>query len=207
MTNEKNILNRLYFVAGCMFIFAILVALKLLNIQFIEGDKYKDLAEKKTTKNFIIPANRGNLYDANGNLLATSVPKYDIRFDAVTVKQDVFEANVNDLSQELSKLFGKPASYYSTNLRKARANKNRYYLVARNLGYSDYIKVKNFPLFKLGAFKGGFISEQRTVREHPLGKMAERTVGYERVDEKGYYTRVGLEGAFGPYLRGKEGRS
>jgi cell division protein FtsI (penicillin-binding protein 3) len=206
MTNEKNILNRLYFVAGCMFIFAILVALKLLNIQFIEGDKYKDLAEKKTTKNFIIPANRGNLYDANGNLLATSVPKYDIRFDAVTVKQDVFEANVNDLSQELSKLFGKPASYYSTNLRKARANKNRYYLVARNLGYSDYIKVKSFPLFKLGAFKGGFISEQRTVREHPLGKMAERTVGYERVDEKGYYTRVGLEGAFGPYLRGKEGR-
>jgi cell division protein FtsI (penicillin-binding protein 3) len=206
MTNEKNILNRLYFVAGCMFIFAILVALKLLNIQFIEGDKYKDLAEKKTTKNFIIPANRGNLYDANGNLLATSVPKYDIRFDAVTVKQDVFEANVSDLSKELSKLFGKPTSYYSTNLRKARANKNRYYLVARNLGYSDYIKVKNFPLFKLGAFKGGFISEQRTVREHPLGKMAERTVGYERVDEKGYYTRVGLEGAFGPYLRGKEGR-
>ena len=105
------------------------------QFQFIEGDKYKDLAEKKTTKNFIIPANRGNLYDANGNLLATSVPKYDIRFDAVTVKQDVFEANVNDLSQELSKLFGKPASYYSTNLRKARANKNRYYLVASNLGY------------------------------------------------------------------------
>ena len=36
--------------------------------------------------------------------------------------------------------------------------------------------------------------------------MAERTVGYERKDENGYYTRVGLEGAYGYYLRGKEGR-
>ncbi len=206
MNQEKNILNRLYFVAGCMFIFAILVAIKLLNIQFIEGDQYKELAQKRTTKNFVIPANRGNLYDSNGNLLATSVPKYDIRFDAVTVSKANFEDNVNSLAQELSKMFGKPKAYYASKLRKARANKNRYLLIARNLGYADYIKVKAFPLFKLGANKGGFIAEQRTVREHPLGKMAERTVGYERVDENGYYTRVGLEGAFGPYLRGKEGR-
>ena len=61
-------------------------------------------------------------------------------------------------------------------------------------------------MFKLGANRGGLIVEQRTVREHPLGKMGERTVGYERQDENGYYTRVGLEGAFGPYLRGTEGR-
>ena len=36
--------------------------------------------------------------------------------------------------------------------------------------------------------------------------MGERTVGYERQDENGYYTRVGLEGAYGPYLRGKAGK-
>jgi len=62
------------------------------------------------------------------------------------------------------------------------------------------------PLFKKGPYKGGLIIEQKTVREHPLGKIAERSVGYERVDENGYYTRVGLEGAFGDYLRGQEGK-
>lgn len=206
MNQEKNILNRLYFVAGFMFLFAILVALKLLNIQFIEGDKYKELAERRTTQNFTITANRGNLYDSKGNLLATSVPKYDIRFDAVTVSKENFENNVDALATELSKFNGKPKAYWNSKLRKARANKNRYYLIARNLGYSDYIKVKGFPLFKMGANKGGFIAEQRTVREHPLGKMAERTVGYERKDEEGYYTRVGLEGAFGQYLRGQDGK-
>lgn len=204
-TNEKHILNRLYFVAGCMFIFAVAVAIQLLNIQFVEGDKYKQLSEERTLKNFTIPANRGNLYDSNGNLLATSIPNYDIRFDAVTVTDKNFEENIVPLSKELHKMFGKSVAYWSLSLRTARVNKHRYFLIARNLGYSEYIKVKNFPLFNLGANKGGIIVEQRTVREHPLGEIAARTVGYERKDEQGYYTRVGLEGAFGPFLEGTDG--
>lgn len=204
-TTEKNILNRLYIVAGCMFLFAVAVAVQLLNIQFVEGEKYKQLAEESTIRNFTIPANRGNLYDTNGNLLATSVPKYDIRFDAVTVSDKNFEENISELSNKLSGMFGKSAAHWSQTLRTARVNKHRYLLIARNLGYSDYLKVKGFPMFNLGAYKGGMIVEQRTVREHPLGAMAARTVGYERKDDQGYYTRVGLEGAFGPFLEGKDG--
>ncbi len=202
---EKNILNRLYFVAGCMFIFAILVAVKLVNIQFVEGDKYRDLAQKNTTKNFVIPSSRGNIYADDGSLLATSVPKYDIRFDAVTVSSDNFKEHIPSLSKELSKRFGRSVSYYQNKFRKARANKNRYLSVAKNLGYSDYIKVKSFPLFSLGPYKGGIIVEQRTVREHPIGKIAERTVGNEQKDTPGYYA-VGLEGAFHKYLQGKDGK-
>lgn len=205
-TTEKNILNRMYFVAGCMFLFAIAVGIKLLNIQFAEGEKYRMMAEERIYRNFTIAANRGNLYDANGNLLATSIPKYDIRFDAVTVSDKNFEENLIPLSEALSELLGKPSAHYAKLLRTARANRHRYLLITRSLGYSDYLKIKDFPMFRLGANRGGFIVEQRTVREHPLGAMGERTVGYDRADENGYYTRVGLEGAFGPYLRGKEGR-
>lgn len=204
-TTEKNILNRLYIIAGFMFLFAVAVAVQLLNIQFVEGEKYKQMAEESTIKNFTIPANRGNLYDTNGNLLATSVPKYDIRFDAVTVSDKNFEQNIGGLSSKLSAMFGKTADHWSQKLRTARVNKHRYLLIARNLGYSEYLKVKSFPMFNLGAYKGGMIVEQRTVREHPLGAMAARTVGYERRDDQGYYTRVGLEGAFGPFLQGKDG--
>ncbi|APU67460.1 penicillin-binding protein [Christiangramia flava] len=205
-TTDKSILNRMYFVAGCLFIFAIAVGFKLLNIQFVHGEHYKELAEERTIRNFTIPANRGNLYDSNGSLLATSVPKYDIRFDAVTVSDKNFEENIGPLSNELSKMLGKAPSYYSRRLREARAHKQRYLLIARNLDYSEYMKMKSLPMFNLGAYKGGIITEQRTVREHPLGKMGERTVGYERRDENGYYTRVGLEGAFSSYLRGKDGK-
>ncbi|MCG2418478.1 transpeptidase family protein [Aequorivita sp. F47161] len=201
---EKNILNRLYIIAGCMFLFALAISVKLMNIQFIDGDKYRDLAKENTTKNFIIPANRGNIYADDGSLLATSVPKYDIRFDAVTVSSKDFKENLKPLSEGLSSMFGKPVSYYQNKFRKARADKNRYLLIVKNLGYSDYIKVKNLPLFRKGPYKGGIIVEQRTVREHPIGKIAQRTVGDEAFDRPGYYA-VGLEGAFNDLLTGKEG--
>ena len=204
-TSEKHILNRLYLVAGIMFIFAVAVVVQLLNIQIVDGEKYIQLAEERTYRNFKIPANRGNLYDTNGNLLATSIPKYDIRFDAVTVTDKNFEENVVGLGKELSKMFGKSEGYWVQSLRTARANKHRYFLIARNLGYSEYLKVKSFPLFRLGTYKGGMIVEQRTVREHPLGAMAARTVGYDRRDDQGYFTRVGLEGAFSPFLEGTDG--
>ena len=92
--SERNILNRFYFVAGGMFIFAALIVYKLVAIQFVEGDKYRELATLNTTHNFVIPANRGNIFADDGSLLATSVPKYDIRFDAVTVTSEDFNAQL-----------------------------------------------------------------------------------------------------------------
>lgn len=201
---EKNIMNRLYIVAACMFLFALAISVKLFNIQFIDGEKYRDLAKKNTVKNFVIPASRGNVYADDGSLLATSVPKYDIRFDAVTVSDEDFKENLGPLCEGLSKMFGKPVSYYQTMFRKARASKNRYLPIVKNLGYSDYIKVKNLPLFRKGPYKGGIIVEQRTVREHPIGAIAQRTVGDESSNRPGHYS-IGLEGAFNDMLTGKEG--
>ncbi len=201
---EKNIMNRLYIIAGCMFIFALGISVKLMNIQFVDGDKYRELAEKNTVKNFVIPASRGNVYADDGSLLATSVPKYDIRFDAVTVSSEDFQENLLPLSEGLSKMFGKSVAHYQDVLRRARADKNRYLLIVKNLGYSDYIAVKNLPLFQKGPYRGGIIVEQRTVREHPIGKIAQRTVGDEAFDRPGHYS-VGLEGAFNDLLTGKEG--
>ena len=197
---------RIYVVACCLFLFAIGVGAKLVSIQMVHGDKYKQLAMKRTEKLFTIAPNRGNLYSDDGSLLATSVSRYTIHFDAVTVSEKDFDENLDALSKGLDDLFYKPDGYYEQILLKARANKHRYALIARNIDYSDFLKIKSLPLFKLGPYKGGLIAEQKTVREHPLGKIAERSVGYERFDENGYATRVGLEGAFGEYLRGIEGK-
>jgi len=50
---EKNILNRLYFIAGCMFLFMFAVIFKLFSIQFVHGDQYRELAEKRAIKNVV----------------------------------------------------------------------------------------------------------------------------------------------------------
>ncbi|MBC2844458.1 penicillin-binding protein [Winogradskyella flava] len=190
-----------------MFVFAIAVVFKLCTIQFIQGDEYRALAEKRTVKDFDIEPNRGNVYSADGSLLATSIPKYDIRIDAIQAKEAVFNEHIGVLADSLSVFRGKSASYYKDIIRKARRNKNRYFLLARNISYSDYIRMRNFPLLNLGAIKGGLIVEQTTRREHPMGEIAARSIGYEKIDENNYATRVGIDGAFGEkYLRGVKGK-
>lgn len=203
---DKQISYRIYLVAFILFLMAIAVTVKLTNIQWVEGDYYRKLAKERTVKSFVIPANKGNIYSADGSLLATSIPNYTIRFDAVAPKKEDFDVHVDSLALGLSKLLGKPKSVIESELRKARTNQNRYLLIAKGLTYTQYVDVKNLPLFNKGAYKGGIIVEQETVREHPIGKIAERTIGYERIDEDGILKRVGIEGAFGNYLNGKDGR-
>ena len=154
---EKNISYRIYLVAFVVLVMAVGILVKLTNIQWVEGDYYRKLAQDKTVKNFVIPANKGNVYSADGSLLATSIPNYTIRFDAMAPKKEDFDKNLKALSDSLSLLLEKPSSHYFNELRKARTNKNRYLLLARGLSYTEYMRMKTFPLFKLGTNKGGMI--------------------------------------------------
>ena len=208
---KSNILKKLYPIAFGMLFFALLIVYKLVSISLINGDKYKKDAEERIVRKFDIAANRGNIYANDGNLLATSVSKFDVRMDLVTIPAKYFNKYVKDLSKELSKMFGnKSASEYELWLRKARKHKNRYLLIAKNLSYNEYQRVRKFPLFKLGPYKGGIITEKRLVRERPIGKIAERTIGWDekRFDANGnpYPVHVGIEGNFRKYLRGKNGK-
>ncbi len=203
---DKYTSYRIYIVAIVIFTIAIAIAIKLTNIQWVEGNYYRKLAKERSIKTFVIPANKGNIYSADGSLLATSIPNYEIRFDALAPTQENFEQHIKSLADSLGVLLNKPSRDFLNEFRQARADKNRYFLVARDLSYSKYAKIKQFPLFNLGAYKGGIIVEQKTVREHPIGKIAERTIGYERKDENGLSLGKGIEWAFRHYLNGSDGK-
>lgn len=181
-----------------LFLFAIIF--RVVNIQYFQGEKYKKLSTELTIKQDTVYANKGNVYAADGNLLATSMSKFTIRVDAVAIDASVFEKNVANLAKELGVMFGKSQNYFETKLRAARKQKNRYLLIARDVGYNDYLKMKQFPIFNLGVYRGGFIAEHKTVRSHPIGKIAERTIGYD--DFRG---EAGIEGAFADFMQGENG--
>jgi cell division protein FtsI (penicillin-binding protein 3) len=202
---EKNNSLRMYLVAGIMFMVAVLVVIKLTNIQWVDGAYYRQLAKELTVKNFQIPSNKGNIYSSDGSLLATSIPEYTVRFDAMAPKKEDFEDNVRLLADSLALLLQKPSGEILSELRRARSSQNRYLLIARKLSYTEYMKIKGFPLFNKGIYKGGIITEQKTVREHPIGKIAERTIGYERLNADGSINGKGIEYAFKKYLNGSNG--
>ena len=183
-----------------MTIFLVVIFVKITRVQYVEGEKYREMSLQRTVRNDTIFPNLGNVVSEDGNLLATSMSKYDVRMDVVTVDDKIFNEQIDGLSQALGDMFGKPAYEYKSKLRRAKANRNRYLLLARNIGYMDYLKVKSFPILNLGVYKGGLITEQRVVRAHPIGKIAERTIGYHD-----YRGAVGIEGAYIEYLEGHLG--
>ncbi|CAI8255260.1 MAG: Stage V sporulation protein D [Flavobacteriales bacterium] len=206
MNKQKNMLSRGYLVVFVLFILGTSVGYRLVSLQLTQGEKYRGLAEKRSIKNVEVLPVRGNIYAKDGSLLATSVSKYSIHFDAVTVSESVFQEHLSALSDSLSILLGSSSNYYTKMLRNARSKGSRYQLIARRLSYPQYQRIRQFPMFRLGGVRGGFIVERQFIRDLPLGKMAERTIGYEQRNPNGTYVKVGLEGAYGVPLRGQSGR-
>lgn len=177
-----------------------LIIFRVIDIQYLQGNKYRKISKDLTRKPFAIEANKGNVYASDGNLLATSMSKFTIRMDVMSVDVKIFDRDVVKLSKNLANFLGKSPNFFEKKLRNARKSKNRYVLIVKDIGYNDYMKMKQFPIFKLGVYKGGFIAEHKTVRAHPIGKIAERTIGYH--DNRG---DAGIEGAFVDYLKGEDG--
>ncbi len=199
-TTEKNIINRLGWLVLILIGLFVVLAIRVGYIQSAEGAYYRKISKQRTIKTDTVFANRGNIYATGGNLLATTMAKYTVRLDMVTIKNDVFEENINALSDSLSVLLGKSSSYYRKYLRTAKRRKNRYLFLVRDLGYINYARLKKFPILNLGQYRGGMITEQRNVRARPLGEIGVRTVGY--ADYRG---NVGIEGAYIKYLREQHG--
>lgn len=204
---KKNENNRIYLVFFGMLAIGIAIFAKMSIIQFKEGEQWRSKADSLTIKDEIIPANRGNIYSADGSLLATSIPKYTIYFDPTSPSNEHFEQYIRPFSDSLAKFIPKrSAGEYESYFRKARSNKKRYLHIATKLSYTQYMKLKSFPLFNLGKYKGGMIVNQVHVREYPMGMIANRTIGYERINDDKTITRKGIEAAFTDYLTGKEGK-
>jgi len=202
---RKDILWRVYLVYLFILIIAILVIVRVGIIQIGEGDFWRARANELTMRYANIEAIRGNIFDVNGQLLATSLPRYDVAVDmnSDAITDEIFEENVDSIALSLTNLFGdKTKQAYKRELTHARASGDRYYLLRTNVSYKELQALKSFPLFRKGRFKGGLIYIQKGKRELPFKFLAARTIGYANGNSK----PVGLEGAFNEKLKGVGGK-
>lgn len=206
MEVKKDILWRVYLIYFIICLFGVAIISKICIIQFVDGDKYRAQAESFLTKFFDIEAVRGNIYDANGSLLATSLPYYEVGMDVNTdaITQEIFEENVDSLSICLSNLFNdKSWKEYRKGLIKARKDGDRWVLLQKDVSYTDLQKIKKFPILRKGKNRGGFVYEQTNKRERPFQFLAARTIG--KLNDNGTGKSYGMEVAFNNYLEGVKG--
>jgi len=204
MSAKNQILKRVRIAYLFILLFAVAVVFRVLYLQFVEKDVWVQKQTKITKiKEKIIPV-RGDIYSDDNRLLVSSVPVYTLRMDLMAsgLTDKVFNKNIDSLAYCLSDLFkDNTKSYYKSKLIKARQNHKRYLLLKRDVSFAQIKKLKRFPIFRLGKYKGGLIIEQKNYRAKPFGILASRTLGY--VLQTG--SSIGLERAYNSYLQGREG--
>lgn len=205
MNIKKDILWRAYLAFFLVLLLAGGITYRIGQVQFVQGDHWKKMADSLTTTYSTIESKRGNIYSDNGKLMATSLPIYEIRLDlnARGLSDQLFYNKVDSLSQRLSSFFGDRSAYqYKRLLIREKKAGSRYFLLKRNINHNELKQIKEFPIFRRGRYKGGFIAKQESKRIKPLGNLASRTLGYKVENVNG----VGLEGSFNNYLAGESGK-
>jgi cell division protein FtsI (penicillin-binding protein 3) len=193
---------RVYLVYILMSVFAICIITRILVINIGQGEMWKARARSLTLKNDTIQAVRGNIFDVNGNLLATSLPYYEAGMDPLAnpYSDSDFESAADSLSIKLAGLFPKKSRRdYLRDLMLARKTSDRYIVLNHNVSFKELQLMKTFPILRLGKYKGGFLYVQTNKRELPFKWLAARTIGYDRGDVG---KPLGLEGAFNAELKG-----
>lgn len=207
MSIRTNILMRVYLAFGLILLFALAVVIQLFRVQFVQGDKWRAMAQSMSTRYMNVEAARGNIFSVDGSLLATSVPEYELHMDMLAggiADDKVFYSKVDSLALKLSQLFGdRSAKDYSRMLRDARRDSSRYELLRRKVTYQELKKIRQFPIFNLGKYKGGLVVVQKNRRILPFRELAARTIGYKNENVK---NGVGLEGAYTDYINGENGK-
>jgi cell division protein FtsI (penicillin-binding protein 3) len=213
MNLKKDILWRIGVVYVGMVLLSLLVLVQMINLQFFERFEWKEQAALLKVEDVILDANRGSILSDDGRKLACSVPGYRVYMDtrAAGLTGEVFKENIDSLSLQLSRLFrDKSASAYKSAIIGARRKGSRYFSIYnKRISILELKRLKKFPIFRLGANKGGLIVVDDETRKLPFGSLASRTVGkfsVERDSTGKKITRgIGLEIAYNEVLQGKDG--
>ncbi len=206
MNSRKSILARVYLVYGFMFVISLAIIGKILYIQLVEGEMWKAKAAKLSLKYFNIEPNRGNIYDVNEEMLATSVPLFEVRMDVASplIADSTFQNEVDSLAMRLSSYFkDKSWQAYKAMLIKGRRSNNRYLLIKRKANFDQLKALRTFPIFRLGKNSGGLITTVQHKRVYPFNHLGYRTLGWFR---EGNSNNVGIESAFNTEMQGTAGK-
>jgi cell division protein FtsI (penicillin-binding protein 3) len=194
--------NNNHFRVIVLYLFVILISFGIIT-KIIKIQQFDTLINTNSQPRFFnVEAPRGNILADDGSLLAISMPLYNLYIDMGVIDEELFEAEIKELSKGLSILFGdKTASEYEYFLRISKnLVKNRYIRLKLKVNHQELLCLKRLPILKLDQNRGGLIVEQRPHREAPFGELAHRTIGENRD-----VNPVGVERAYDPILSGLDG--
>ena len=171
------------------------VGARLYGLMIRDYEYYANLALRNQTRTTSVMAQRGEIFDRNMNLLASSVTVENVYLDPHELKQS--KADIGNLAQTLGEILEKDPAWITE---QAGDTRKRYKQVGTFVSEEtaakirDYINTKNIS---------GIHLEPATRRVYPSGSLAAQVIGFTNSSGDGC---EGVEAAYDSYLSGRAGR-
>ena len=165
-----------------------LIVFKVFYIQVIDYNKLNNLAKDLWSRNLPLEANRGNIYDINGNLLASSLTTTSLVLIPNQIK------NKKDTALKLAHILNVDEKEMLMHVSK-KTSIERVHPEGRRLSYEIADKINELKL-------PGVYLVKEAKRYYPYDTWMSHTLGYVGIDNQGL---GGLELTYDKYLTGSNG--
>ncbi len=170
-------------------------ALRLYDLMIDEYDYYASLALRNQTRSTTVSARRGDIYDCNMNILATSVSVENVYLDPHELRQA--KENREEISEFLGQVLEKDPQWI---LQQSQDTKMRYKQVGANVDEETAGKIRTYINEN---DVSGIHLEPGNKRFYPFGILAAQVIGFTNAGGEG---SEGVEAAYDSYLTGDPGK-
>ncbi|MBQ3293147.1 penicillin-binding protein 2 [Candidatus Saccharibacteria bacterium] len=166
-----------------------IIVVRLFFIQIVEHDMWVERADEQHTMLETITASRGEIYMMDGSepvAVVLNQTVYQVVIDPAVTPKDEIKAALEKYAK----------NYITANLDEVYNTEGlRYYIVAKNVPYSDATKIAEEGIKNVWLKEGNG-------RVYPEGEVGSTILGFVNADGLGQY---GVEGSLNQILTGKDG--
>ena len=191
------------------------LTVRITYINATSGNKYRKQVLSQAQQRYesrVLPAKRGDIYDRNGNLLATSNKVYNVILDckAVNSNEDYIEPTVNALVN----ILGLDEEDIRDRLNDPSTENSQYQILKKELSmdekkaFDEYTTISEDSTLTPEEEKErnnvqGVWFEEDYLRSYPFNELACDTIGFTLARDTAV---IGLEGYYNSMLTGADGR-
>ena len=188
--------NRIMLVMAVLGILAFLpIGVRLYSLMVTQYDYYANLALRNQTRTTAVAAERGNIYDRNMNILASSVGVENVYLDPHELKQA--REDIGQISTFLGEVLDRDPQWIE---QQAKDFSKRYKQVGSRVEEETAAKIRAF----INEYEiAGIHLEPGSRRTYPYGTLAAQVIGFTNASGDG---SEGVEAAYNSYLSGSAGK-
>ncbi len=202
---NKTMLLRMFIVLLCVVIITVGVSgYRLSLIMLVRGEKYQSLASEQQLYDSLITAPRGNIYDKNMNVLATSATAWTVYITPNGINKLTDETKKETIRNLIADGLSSILEVDRNEVYENTSKKSYYVIVKKKIDKETSDKVREFITankdYELTKYIG---LDETTKRYYPNNSLASVVLGFVGDDEQGL---AGIESYYDTTLTGEPGR-